>query len=213
VKKGVKMSTKHRVLGAKVQAAVLAVAAATLLASTLTGASYVDGAEEEKIVACFSEYESEIEACAGSMEELHRLALSEYNKVIVESPEEFEAVKASGEFEGMRVSSGVQATYAIGTLFTHANYTGSSHTYTTTNGATCYGQTYSFSFPSLYSYIHDQVSSFSGQGACQVRLYEHINYGGAYTNWADCRTDLSTGSMNDKASSVKFWLSGIYNCY
>lgn len=139
--------------------------------------------------------------------------LQKFNKIIVTDVKEFEAAQSAREFKGMTLQAGVMASYAIGTMWQDANYQGSSHTFTTTNSATCYGQTYSFSFPSITSSLHDQVSSFNSQGGCQTRLYEHIQYGGSYYGYVNCRSNLGTTSFNDKASSVRFFLTTTYSCY
>ena len=76
---------------------------------------------------------------------------------------------------------------------------------------TCYGQTYTFSYPSLAN--NDRTSSFAGAGACQVLLYDDANYGGGFYGYYDCRSNLATAGFNDRASSVRFHLSSSYSCY
>ncbi|MBG6215533.1 hypothetical protein RCH23_003479, partial [Cryobacterium sp. CAN_C3] len=95
--------------------------------------------------------------------------------------------------------------------FRGANYSGNADYYTTSNASTCYGQTYTFASPSVV--WNDQTSSFAGQGACQIRLYDDINYYGGFYGYFDCRSNLANVGYNDRASSVRFHLTNTYSCF
>lgn len=194
---------------------MLALAFGLGLTVSLTGAavepSPVASSEATETTACWHEYESRQEACAPTQDELKKVILQKYNKVLVENVEEFEAVKASKSYESMPVPDSVQASYDIGTLYTDANYGGNSDRYSTTNSMTCYGQTYTFWWGALP--YNDQTSSFFGTGACQVRLYEDQNFYGSYYGYYDCRSNLANVGFNDRASSVSFHLTSFYSCF
>lgn len=138
-------------------AAATGVLAALAVSITLTGAAAAPpaGSNPQPTQACWTEYESEQTACAADAASLAKIVLEKFNKVTVASPEEFERVKAAGSYRSLALPSGVLATYAIGTLWSDAGYTGSSTTYNTQNSSTCYWQTYTFSFPSLA--LNDQI--------------------------------------------------------
>lgn len=189
--------------------------ASLALVATLTGASAPPSPSlsesAEETIGCWQEFETGNRACAPTEDELKKVILEKYNKVLVESPEEFEAIKKSKTFRSMSVPDGVLASYHIGTLFNDANYSGSFDSYSTTNSSTCYGQIYTFSWPSVV--YNDQTSSFYGAGACQVLLYENINYGGGFYGYYDCRSNLANVGFNDRASSVRFHLTSTYSCF
>lgn len=194
---------------------VLGFAVAIAFSATLTGAALaperVPSPTEAAAQACWTEYESGQHACAASSDELANVVLQKYNKVMVESVEQFESIQKSGSFRSMAVPASALATYAIGTLWTGANYSGNADYYTTSNASTCYGQTYTFASPSVV--WNDQTSSFAGQGACQIRLYDDINYYGGFYGYFDCRSNLANVGYNDRASSVRFHLTNTYSCF
>jgi len=199
----------------RLAAALTGTLAALAVSLSLTGAAAAPSAEPTPPAtqACWAEYESGQTACAADAATLAKTVLEKFNKVSVASPEEFERIKAAGSYRSLAVPSGVLASYAIGTLWSDAGYTGSSTTYNTQNSSTCYGQTYTFSFPSLA--LNDQISSFAGSAACQVRLYDDINYGGGFYGYFDCRSNLAAAGVNfnDRASSVRFHLTSTYSCF
>jgi hypothetical protein len=195
---------------------VTALVAATGLTVTLIGAAPVPtpspSPSAQSSQACWTEAESSAVVCAADTKALNKLVLSKYNKVIVTSDDEFKKVKSAGTFASLAVPAGALASYTIGILYHDSGYTGQSMTYTTTNSTTCYGGTQVYSFQQLPSYLNDNTSSFIGYGACQVKLFRDINYGGASYGYFDCRSNLANNGFNDVASSVKFSLAAQYNC-
>jgi hypothetical protein len=137
--------------------------------------------------------------------------LSKYNKILVESRAQLDSVREAKVYESVAVPDSAMATYSLGTLYTDINYGGSTWTPSTSNGAVCYGGTYSYSYGSVPH--NDFYSSFNGHNGCQIRLYEDQNWNGGYIGYYDCRSNLANAGFNDRASSVIFYLAGSYDCF
>ena len=96
--------------------------------------------------------------------------------------------------------NGTEATYVIAVEYIHANYGGSTLTYT--NSVTCSG--YSHSAAYMPSGWNDVISSARAYSSCNHAYhYEHTYYGGAVV---DCRTGCSYvgDAMNDRTSSIRW---------
>lgn len=100
---------------------------------------------------------------------------------------------------GFSSRSGVEAAAAValGTLYEHASYGGSS--FTLYGAGSCSGATYGFA--SLSGGWDSRVSSARGSNGCSLALYTAANYGG--TMW-ECGTGCSSlpGLLNDQVRSV-----------
>jgi len=92
----------------------------------------------------------------------------------------------------------VMANVVIGTVYSDANYGGSS--YTLYGTGTCSGVTYGFS--SLSGGWDSSISSAKAASSCWVTLYKATNYGGEKLN---CTPGCpSIGSLNDQVRSMVF---------
>lgn len=86
----------------------------------------------------------------------------------------------------------------IGTVFSDANYGGSTYTFYGTGS--CSGVTYGF--PSLDGGWDSIISSAKATSSCWVTLYKATNYGGEKLN---CTPGCpSIGSLNDQVRSIVF---------
>lgn len=207
------MSIFSRFLGARRLRKAVGVLATALLVTGMLSAAAAPRSPVAVPVdtsACFHD-ETGNQECASTQSELRRLVLGKYKKVMVSSHEEFLEILRLGIYESQPVPAGTQATYALGTLFTDANYSGNYITYYTSNSSQCYGSFYSYNFPTIGN--NDQASSFYGQGGCQVKLFEHAYYGGVGYGYYDCRSNLANVGYNDVASSVSFFLTTTYSCF
>jgi hypothetical protein len=89
----------------------------------------------------------------------------------------------------------------IGTIYEHVGYVGVAQQFSGPNNCTASLGNTDYNLPGLPGF-NDSLSSFAGESGCRLRLFEHINYGGAqmgYFGSAD-----SVGVFNDLASSIRF---------
>jgi hypothetical protein len=94
-------------------------------------------------------------------------------------------------------------------LYEHANMGG--HAIYIYGGGNCTTSTTNQDFGAssmpgrLYNSWNDQVSSFRDYAACDVKLYENKDYGGASTGWMNGGTNGKNvpAGWNDRASSVR----------
>lgn len=202
----------RRPIGARNLRAVFGIVATSLLVTgmlTAAAAPPSPPTEPAKIEACFQD-DSGNKDCAPTQGELQKLILQKYNKVAVNSAEEFAEVQKTKIYESMAVPASAQGLYSVGTLYTDANYGEHSIEYMVTNSSQCYGGFYQYNFEEIGD--NDQVSSFFGAGGCQITLYQHTWFGGASYGFYDCRSNL-WGIFNDIASSARFRLATTYSCY
>lgn len=94
-------------------------------------------------------------------------------------------------------SAVVAAAVALGTVYEHSGYGGSS--FTLYGAGSCAGTSYGFA--SLSGGWDSRVSSARGWNGCSLALYTAVNYGG--TRW-ECGAGCSSlpGHVNDKVRSV-----------
>lgn len=114
--------------------------------------------------------------------------------VCFDTPEALDAY-----MHGLSSRSGVEvaAAVALGTLYEHAGYGGSS--FTLYGAGSCAGTNYGFA--SLSGGWDSRVSSARGLNGCSLALYTSMNYGGSI--W-ECGTGCSSlpGHVNDQVRSV-----------
>ncbi|WP_157000930.1 peptidase inhibitor family I36 protein [Agromyces laixinhei] len=95
-------------------------------------------------------------------------------------------------------SRGVTGSVVLGTVYSDANYGGS--TYTLFGSGSCSGVTYGF--PSLSGGWDSSISSAKAANSCWVTLYKATSYGGEKIN---CMPGCPTvGSLNDQVRSIVF---------
>lgn len=102
---------------------------------------------------------------------------------------------------GVDSPSPMAASYLLATLYTGANYAGSSlglkdSTPCDTNSDVDH------SVASLPAGFADEISSFKGTNNCQVKLFQNINYTGSTVGPAASMSYVGD-AMNDQASSVQ----------
>lgn len=204
------MKLKTRVM--TLRKALIALVTCLLLSATLTAGATAPSqpAAPKETNACWSD-DAGNTACAPNQTALRQLILQKFDKILVADQAELESVRKTKTYESLAVPDSAQATYALGTLHTDSNFSGSSWTPSTYNSMACYGQYYYYEYGSVPH--NDQYSSFTGQSGCQIRLYDDINWGGGYYGYYDCRSNLANVGYNDRASSVRFFLTTTYSCF
>ena len=92
-------------------------------------------------------------------------------------------------------------TYTLARLYTASGYGGSSLTLEASTPCDTNSDV-DHSWASLPSAFNDTVSSFTGYNNCQVKLFEHVSYGGSSVGPATSMSYVGD-AMNDEASSVQ----------
>lgn len=101
---------------------------------------------------------------------------------------------------GTASPSPMASTYVLATLYTNANYGGSSLALQASTPCDTNADV-DHSWATLPAGFADEVSSFKGANNCQVKLFENINFTGNTVGPASSMTYVGD-AMNDKASSI-----------
>lgn len=107
----------------------------------------------------------------------------------------------TGAFSCGSDPSPLATTYTLATLYTAANYGGSSLALKASTPCDTNADV-DHQWGSLPAGFADEVSSFQGANNCQVKLYKDINYGGISVGPATSSGYVGD-AMNDQASSVQ----------
>ena len=97
--------------------------------------------------------------------------------------------------------SPMASSYLLATLYTNANYAGSSLALQASTPCDTNADV-DHSWATLPAGFADEVSSFKGANNCQVKLFEHTNYGGISLGPMTSTTYVGD-AINDKASSIQ----------
>lgn len=97
--------------------------------------------------------------------------------------------------------SPLASTYLLATLYTGANYAGSSLALKASTPCDTSSDV-DHSWASLPAAFADEVSSFTGSNACQVKLFKDVSYGGISVGPSSSSSYVGD-AMNDQASSVQ----------
>jgi hypothetical protein len=97
--------------------------------------------------------------------------------------------------------SPMASSYLLATLYTNANYAGSSLALQASTPCDTNADV-DHSWATLPAGFADEVSSFKGANNCQVKLFEHTNYGGTSLGPLTSTTYVGD-AINDKASSIQ----------
>jgi hypothetical protein len=104
------------------------------------------------------------------------------------------------------LSNPASAETVVGTEYQHRNYGGVSfNARVTSNGFTCTGSLSDVDgqIASLTSFWNDKISSYRTYAACNVKHYEHSNFGGASVGYHASRSYIGD-AMNDRTSSIRW---------
>ena len=111
------------------------------------------------------------------------------------------AAASLGSFSTSSLAVTTASSVVIGRIYEHADYGGAVHVYTAASGCDSNADR-DKSRSSMPSGWNDVVSSFRGYNGCQLKVWEHENFGGAAYGPSSAASSL--GAMNDRASSVTF---------
>lgn len=189
-----------------------ALGAGALIALSLLGASPAAAqVPDEKLREqhCFTNHNEagavDAEACAGSIEELEKIALDEYGLVFVgDVKDQAELDAAQARLDEQYAARGLvapMATSSMAQFYYGASYTGSS--FLETSPYSCATNPFAIAYKANLASVpgaNDNVESYRVYSGCKVWTWENANKGGAL--FGPTNYDVpSLGSMNDRVSS------------